>query len=84
MAGDEVISSDRSVRSEASREEFSKAGNRKLAELRLRIRQFLHFDEKAAPGWPIEPQRHRLLAPALPNSLFAVVNQSVETRKRSE
>ena len=41
--------------------ELSSANYRQLAELRYRIRQFVHFSEEAARAHGLEPQQHQLL-----------------------
>ncbi|MFL6544626.1 MAG: MarR family winged helix-turn-helix transcriptional regulator [Candidatus Udaeobacter sp.] len=46
---------------ETPQPDISRAGYRKLAEFRYRIRRFLHFSEEAARLAGIEPQQHQLL-----------------------
>jgi DNA-binding MarR family transcriptional regulator len=46
---------------EAPHKDVSIAGYRQLAEVRYRIRQFLHFSEEASRSHGIEPQQHQLL-----------------------
>ena len=48
-------------RAELHESDVSEAGFRRLAEVRHRIRQFLHFSEEAARSKGIEPQQHQLL-----------------------
>jgi DNA-binding MarR family transcriptional regulator len=45
----------------ATAAELSSASYRQLAELRYRIRQFVHFSEEAARAHGLEPQQHQLL-----------------------
>lgn len=42
-------------------EDVSLAGYRQLAELRFRIRQFLHFSEEAVRAAHMEPQQYQLM-----------------------
>lgn len=46
---------------EIAKTELSTPGLQQLAELRYRIRQFLHFSEAAARANGIEPQQHQLM-----------------------
>jgi|GEM_PF-1233877 len=65
LAGIRVISpmnrSEKARSSVPSSTDVSELGFRRLAELRHRIRQFLHFSEEAARAKGIEPQQHQLL-----------------------
>lgn len=56
-----MVSSDRNVRSGAINGDVPAAGYRRLAELRYRIREFLHCSEEAARSCHVEPQQHQFL-----------------------
>ena len=47
--------------SDSAERRFSPAAYQRLAELRFRIRQFLHFSEEAAREKGLEPQQHQVL-----------------------
>ena len=60
---------------------FSASAYQQLAELRFRIRQFLHFSEEAARETGLEPQQHQLLlavkglAPGTRPTIAALANR---------
>lgn len=63
-----------------SRSDPSRAEYRALAELRYRIRRFLHFSEAAAREAGLEPQQHQLLLAikGLPDDRLATIGVLAE------